>query len=103
MNPDDFERLCARLIVATNGHVIQAVRYGAFSQAQGGIDIIAASRASRKQIVAECKRAKDVASGDIKRWTDRFLKVRISPVDRFILAVTANFEANSASMNGATP
>lgn len=96
----DFERLCARLIEATYGHVTQAFRYGAFPQSQGGIDIVATSFASRKKILAECKRVQKINTGDIAAWTDRFIRGNeLSSVERFILAVTASVESSTKRLD----
>jgi hypothetical protein len=89
MHWEDFEKLCAQLLKASNADVQQAFRYGRPQQGQGGIDILAIRRSTHKKLVMECKRVRRVSRGDISRWVDRVLaRGDLGEIDEFTLGVT---------------
>src|ERR1700675_4889351 len=83
---EDFEKLCAQLIRASNIDVVQAFRYGSPQQSQGGIAIGAIRSSTHKKLVMECKRLERLARGAISRWVDKLLaREDLDEIDEFIL------------------
>ena len=92
---ENFERLFARLLVEMDADVLQAFRYGANAQGQGGIDILATTRTGHQKVVAECKRVRKMTPGELTHWIDRFFtRDDLHEIRQFIFAVTVDFEKN---------
>ncbi len=91
----DFEKLCTQLIKACDNDVLQAFRYGALQQGQGGIDILAVRRSTQKKLVLECKCVRKLRPGEIARCIDRLLsRADLNEIDQWILCVTVDVQRN---------
>jgi hypothetical protein len=92
---ENFERLCARLLVESDAEVLQAFRYGVNAQGQGGIDILATIKLGDQKLVAECKRVRKITPGEITHWIDRFFtRDDLHEIRQFIFAITVDVEKN---------
>ena len=89
----NFERLIAHLLKASDRNVSDAFRYGKSGYAQYGIDIIATLHLSKKIVVAQCKKVEKLTRQDIEEWVAKFLKrTDLENIETVIFCVTDSIE-----------
>ena len=89
----NFERLIAHLLRASDRNVSGAFRYGESGYTQCGIDILATLHLSKKIVVAQCKKVEKLARQDIEEWVAKFLKrTDLETIETVIFCVTDSIE-----------
>lgn len=100
LDPDDFERLIARLAEPTDEMSVRAFRYGKSGSTQDGIDVMVIDPSVRKCDYYEGKRWARVVKGHITAWVDKFLDGQhAADARKFVLCTTFNvFEVTELAL-----